>query len=149
MRIVSFFFVIHLRLGFDNVLVVFEPIQQCTISIHKENLIQNRIYHIVQSIYQVLIQSQYTKSICRIYEVHPKLITYTTNPPHLYSFFNVGMLCQIKSVDLEHGMNDLRCLHFLRSRHCPYYSLYWVDVYFMYSFLQNRYYWCLISHLND
>ena len=108
------------------------------ISIQKEKaLVQTTKF-----IYKVHIQSPYIQSPSRVYCIY-----HISSPPS-YVFFNVCMLRKIESGDFMYGMNDERYLHYLRSRRYPYYFLYCLDAYILYSFLQNRYYQYLNGHPN-
>ena len=88
----------------------------------------------IKATYKVHIQTSHKQSP---YKVHG--IYHISSPPSKVSF-NVCTLHQIESGDFVYGMNDERCPHCLRSRHCRYYFLYHLDVDFPYSFLPNRCY---------
>ena len=96
----------------------------------------------VQSIYKVHIQSPYIRSSSKIHCIY-----HISFPPSKV-FLNVCMLRQIESGDFVHEMNDEHCLDYLLSRHCLYYFIYCLNVYFLYSFLHKQYYRYLNGHRN-
>ena len=110
------------------------------ISFHKKKA-SSKVYR--RFVYKVHIKSPYIQSSSIVHCIY-----HIFSPPS-YFFSNACFAKLSRGISCKGWMTNVACtLFYLRSQNCPYYFLYCLDVYFLYSFLQNRYYQYLNNHPN-